>query len=77
MLEVNLSNLDEHVPPKQKLDPGEHIDTHLVDIIGLLETLDKFVQKGYMIDQKIWHFAAGLAFQSEIEVKETEDVMEV
>jgi ADP-ribose pyrophosphatase len=61
--------VDMHGDVVQQLDDGEYIDTHLVEVKGLLGSLDKFVEKGYLIDQKVYHWAAGITIAEEFKLE--------
>eukprot|EP00013_Stygamoeba_regulata_P020297 CAMPEP_0177653270 /NCGR_PEP_ID=MMETSP0447-20121125/13641_1 /TAXON_ID=0 /ORGANISM="Stygamoeba regulata, Strain BSH-02190019" /LENGTH=197 /DNA_ID=CAMNT_0019156705 /DNA_START=167 /DNA_END=760 /DNA_ORIENTATION=+ len=47
--------------PKQQLDEGEHIAVHHVPVRELEKHLLEFDSKGFQVDARLWHFAAGLA----------------
>ena len=52
--------VDGAVRGETRLDEGEYIDTHLVEIDGLLALLTEFEGRGYLVDSKIYHFALGV-----------------
>jgi ADP-ribose pyrophosphatase len=59
-------DLDTHGKVVQKLEEGEFIDTHMVDVKGILAVLRDFNEKGYLIDGKVWEWAAGLELAQEL-----------
>ncbi|CEL57920.1 putative Nudix hydrolase P35G2,12 OS=Schizosaccharomyces pombe (strain 972 / ATCC 24843) GN=SPBP35G2.12 PE=3 SV=1 [Rhizoctonia solani AG-1 IB] len=45
--------------PSQKLDEGEHIVKKIVELDNLMEELQGYERKGFLIDARLHHFAAG------------------
>ncbi|KAJ1311228.1 hypothetical protein OPQ81_009728 [Rhizoctonia solani] len=45
--------------PAQKLDTGEHIVKKIVELDRLMEELQDYERKGFLIDARLHHFAAG------------------
>jgi ADP-ribose pyrophosphatase len=46
--------------PKQKLEEGEHIERKIVRLDELDKTLKDYDKKGFIVDARLSHFAAGL-----------------
>ncbi|KAG8898899.1 hypothetical protein FRB99_007080 [Tulasnella sp. 403] len=57
VLKVLLS--DHPSSPKAKLDEGEHIVKRVVELDSLHEELRKYDERGYAVDARLSHFAAG------------------
>ncbi|CUA76904.1 ADP-ribose pyrophosphatase [Rhizoctonia solani] len=45
--------------PAQKLDTGEHIVKKIIELDKLMEELQDYERKGFLIDARLHHFAAG------------------
>lgn len=45
--------------PAQKLDAGEHIVKKIVELDRLMEELQDYERKGFLIDARLHHFATG------------------
>eukprot|EP00727_Mastigamoeba_balamuthi_P007950 m51a1_g3776 ADP-ribose diphosphatase, putative (216) ;mRNA; r:150780-151479 len=52
----------ENRAPAQKLEEDENISVRLVPIPDLLSTLDKYAEKGFVIDVKVYCMAMGMAY---------------
>ncbi|TCD67656.1 hypothetical protein EIP91_012166 [Steccherinum ochraceum] len=61
LVTVDVPFPDELETYNQKLDAGEFITKRVVEIAKLTEEFEKYEEKGYVIDAKLSHFAAGYA----------------
>jgi len=58
ILDVSLN--DKLETPDQKLEDGESIVKRIVDLKNLYKELKEYESKGYVVDARLNHFAAGL-----------------
>ncbi|QRW05467.1 NUDIX family hydrolase [Ceratobasidium sp. AG-Ba] len=58
LVAVNV-DLNEGEEPTQKLDEGEHIVKRVIELDKLLGELSAYEARGYLIDARLHHFAAG------------------
>ncbi|TFY78244.1 hypothetical protein EWM64_g5769 [Hericium alpestre] len=56
---VNVDLEDKLETPKQKLDEGETITVHVVELAKLYQELKGFVKRGCMVDARLDHIAVG------------------
>ncbi|KAF6764951.1 NUDIX hydrolase domain-like protein [Ephemerocybe angulata] len=57
---------DEIQKPEPKLEPGEHIETRVVPLTELHEKLKDYDSKGFIVDARLQHFAAGYQFSQKL-----------
>ncbi|KDR81422.1 hypothetical protein GALMADRAFT_113697 [Galerina marginata CBS 339.88] len=64
ILDVVLEN--ELTKPEPKLDPGEYIVTRVVEVAKLHAALQDYSKKGFVVDARLSHLAAGLELAQKI-----------
>lgn len=52
-------DVEEGEEPAQKLEEGEHIVKKVVELDKLMEELQEYERRGFVIDARLHHFAAG------------------
>ncbi|KAB5590778.1 ADP-ribose pyrophosphatase [Ceratobasidium theobromae] len=58
LIAVNV-DIKEGEEPAQKLDEGEHIVKKIVELDSLMEELQDYERRGFLIDARLHHFASG------------------
>ncbi|KAF2396092.1 hypothetical protein EJ06DRAFT_534225 [Trichodelitschia bisporula] len=61
VLEVEGVGMGEELP-KQELEEGEFIERVVVEVDGLYERLKGFAEEGFVVDARLFHWAAGVQF---------------
>ncbi|KAF8609597.1 hypothetical protein BDV93DRAFT_518389 [Ceratobasidium sp. AG-I] len=59
-------DIKEGEEPAQKLDAGEHIVKRVVELDKLLEELEAYERRGFVIDARLHHFAAGWSMARQV-----------
>ncbi|KAL1730063.1 NUDIX hydrolase domain-like protein [Schizophyllum commune] len=59
-------DVEDDTVPEPKLDPGEFIVKRVVELSKLMDELDEYDKKGFVVDARLYHFASGLVMAQKI-----------